>query len=107
MRIGTALINGSWFVGACRASPTTRWSCTAIATSTGSANAAGLLIVSAPSPVMEATDDEDTYFYIHTLAVGSDGKLKLLEPERVAVRGRRVHDDFAVVRVDPEQADPE
>jgi hypothetical protein len=67
----------------------------------------GLLIVSAPSPVMEATDDEDTYFYIHNLAVGSDGKLKLLEPERVAVRGQRVHDDSAVVQADPEQADTE
>ncbi len=56
---------------------------------------------------MEATDDEDTYFYIHTLAVGPDGKLKLLEPERIPVRGQRVRDDSAVVRADPEQADPE
>ena len=56
---------------------------------------------------MEASDNEDTYFYIHTLAVGPDGKLKLLEPERVVVRGRRVNDDSAIMRADPEQADPE
>ena len=30
---------------------------------------AGLPIVSAPSPVMEVTDDYDTAFYIHTLAI--------------------------------------
>lgn len=48
---------------------------------------AGLPIVSAPSPVMEATDDMDTYFYIHTLAVGADGRLRLLSPERVIVHG--------------------
>jgi hypothetical protein len=92
-RIGTALINGSWFVrrlqhladhavvmhghrhidwiGAC----------------------GGLLIVSAPSPVMAATDDRDTYFYVHTLAVGTDGKLRLLEPDRIDLRGRQIADD--------------
>ena len=48
---------------------------------------AGLPIVSAPSPVMEATDDMDTYFYIHTLAVGADGRLRLLTPERMNVAG--------------------
>ncbi len=87
-RIGTALINGSWFlrrlrhladhavlmhghrhidwIGAC----------------------GGMLIVSAPSPVMDATDADQTYFYIHTLAVGDDGKLRLLTPERVTMPGR-------------------
>ena len=49
----------------------------------------GLLIVSAPSPVMEATDDRDTYFYIHNLAIGADGKLKLLEPDRIDLPGRK------------------
>jgi hypothetical protein len=47
----------------------------------------GLRIVSAPSPVMEATDDEDTAFYIHTLAVDDGGKLQLLDPDRILVRG--------------------
>ncbi|MET0689135.1 MAG: metallophosphoesterase, partial [Methyloceanibacter sp.] len=47
----------------------------------------GLRIVSAPSPVMEATDDEDTAFYIHTLAADDGGKLQLLDPDRIVVRG--------------------
>jgi hypothetical protein len=46
---------------------------------------AGLSIVSAPSPVMEATDDADTYFYIHTLAAQNGGRFGLLAPERVVV----------------------
>ena len=39
-----------------------RSSCTATAISTGSAHAASLKIVSAPSPVMEATNEAPTYF---------------------------------------------
>jgi len=87
-RVGTALINGSWFVrklkpllgraivmhghrhidwiGAC----------------------GDLKIVSAPSPIMGVRDDEPTHFYIHTLAVGSDGRLDLLSPQRVDIPGR-------------------
>ncbi|BBF93843.1 metallophosphoesterase family protein [Blastochloris tepida] len=86
-RIGTALVNGSWFVrrlqqilpgavvmhghrhidwiGAC----------------------GSLRIVSAPSPVMEAKDDKPTHFLIHTLADGADGGLDLLEPERIVIAG--------------------
>jgi hypothetical protein len=87
-RVGTALINGSWFVrklkplsgraivmhghrhidwiGAC----------------------GDLKIVSAPSPIMGVRDDEPTHFYIHTLAAGSDGRLDLLSPQRVDIPGR-------------------
>jgi hypothetical protein len=87
-RIGTALINGSWFerrlealagravvmhghrhidwIGAC-----------------------GLLkIISAPSPVMNATDAA-THFYIHTLAAGPNGQLGLLSPQRVEIAGEK------------------
>jgi hypothetical protein len=82
-RIGTALINGSWFVrklgpfgnrtvimhghrhidwiGACGT----------------------LKIISAPSPVMGAVEDTPAYFYIHTLAAGPGGRLGLLPPEIV------------------------
>jgi hypothetical protein len=107
VRIGTALINGSWFVRRLQGLSDNAVVMHGHRHIDWIGECGGLLIVSAPSPVMEATDDEDTYFYIHTLAVGSDGKLKLLEPERVPVRGRRVHDDSAVVQADPEQADPE
>jgi hypothetical protein len=51
---------------------------------------AGIRIVSAPSPVMEATDDVPTWFYIHTLAIGRDLNLKLLPPQRVSIAGRQV-----------------
>ena len=44
-------------------------------------------ILSAPSPVMEVTDDAATCFYIHTLAVGPDRRLRLLRPQRVTVEG--------------------
>lgn len=87
-RIGTALINGKWFIR--RLQPLA-----------GRAvlmhghrhidwigECAGLLIVSAPSPVMEATDNLDSYFYIHTLAVGADRHLRLLHPQRIAVEGQ-------------------
>jgi len=50
---------------------------------------AGLTIVSAPSPVMEVTDDKDTAFYIHTLAIDTDGKLSLLAPRRIVIPGER------------------
>ena len=83
-RIGTALVNGSWFlrklqpyanrivimhghrhvdwIGAC----------------------GRLRIVSAPSPVM-APESELTHFYIHAVSAGPDGRLKLLAPERVEI----------------------
>ncbi|HVX75682.1 MAG TPA: metallophosphoesterase [Bradyrhizobium sp.] len=86
-RVGTALINGSWFmrelmpfaprivimhghrhidwIGACGA----------------------IKILSAPSPVMGATDDACTHFHIHTLAAGFDGRLDLLQPERIDIPG--------------------
>ena len=86
-RIGTALINGSWFlrqlkpyaerlvvmhghrhvdwVGACGA----------------------LTIVSAPSPVM-APESRDTHFYVHALAVGPNGRVHLLAPERVEIAAK-------------------
>ena len=86
-RIGTALINGQWFVrrlqpfadkivvmhghrhfdwfGRCGAFP----------------------ILSAPSTVMGGTDDAPTRFYIHAITVGADGKLKLLQPQPVDVDG--------------------
>jgi hypothetical protein len=102
-RIGTALINGSWFVrqlqhlghravamhghrhidwiGAC----------------------GSLRIVSAPSPVMEATDAEPTSFHIHTLVAGPAGRLCLLRPERVEIAGE---DDRAGARSPPATAPP-
>jgi calcineurin-like phosphoesterase family protein len=86
-RVGTALVNGSWFVrkllplasravvlhghrhidwiGAC----------------------GDLRIISAPSPVMGVRDDEPTYFYIHTLTADLAGRVRLLSPQRVDITG--------------------
>jgi Calcineurin-like phosphoesterase len=83
-RVGTALVNGSWFqrvlkpyagrivvmhghrhvdwIGAC----------------------GELKIVSAPSPVM-APQSAPTHFYVHTLAAGPDGRLGLMAPERIDI----------------------
>jgi predicted MPP superfamily phosphohydrolase len=87
-RIGTALINGSWFIR--RLHPLSGRS----ALLHGHRHVdwigecAGLLIVSAPSPVMNATDDLASYFYIQTFAVGPHGRLRLLAPERITVKGQ-------------------
>ena len=87
VRIGTALVNGNWFVR--RLKPLAR----RIVLMHGHRHidwigeCGGMPIISAPSPVMEATDDMQTYFYIHTLAVGADGRLKLLRPQRIPVPG--------------------
>lgn len=86
-RIGTALVNGNWFLRRLRPLKER------VVLTHGHRHidwigeCGGLVIVSAPSPVMEATNDLDTCFYIHTLEAGSDGRLALLEPQRVPVRG--------------------
>jgi predicted MPP superfamily phosphohydrolase len=87
-RIGTALINGNWFarrlqnlagrIVVMHGHRHIDWI----------GSIAGIPLVSGPSPVMEATNDMDTAFYIHTLAVGPDGELELLKPRRIVVRGK-------------------
>ena len=86
-RIGTALINGNWFV---------RW----LKRLSGRAalmhghrhvdwigECAGLPIVSAPSPIMGTTNEGATHFYVHTLTPGADRRLTLLKPQRVDLAG--------------------
>jgi hypothetical protein len=86
-RIGTALVNGSWFVRKLRPFGKRAvvmhghrhidW-----------IGACGTLkIVSAPSPVMGGPDAEPTHFLIHTLAAGSNGQLWLLPPQGVEIAG--------------------
>ena len=81
-RIGTALINGSWFqrvlkpyderIVVMHGHRHVDW--------TGACGK--LKIVSAPSPVM-ATDTKPTHFYVHALGPGADGRLALMEPTRI------------------------
>jgi hypothetical protein len=89
-RIGTALINGTWFVRELQ--------------SLGSkvvvmhghrhidwiGECGPLRIISAPSPVMTPGPDgtdKSGHFHIHTLGLGGDGSLCLLRPERVDIAG--------------------
>lgn len=86
-RLGTTLVNGNWFLR--RLAPMAKravlmhghrhidWI----------GECGGLVIVSAPSPVMEAKNDAGTYFYIHTLEIGPDHCLRLLQPQRIDVPG--------------------
>ena len=83
-RVGTALINGSWFqrllqpygdrVVVMHGHRHVDWM-----------GACGKLkIISAPSPVM-GPSDRATHFYVHAVAARDDGSVSLLAPERVDV----------------------
>jgi 3',5'-cyclic AMP phosphodiesterase CpdA len=84
-RIGTALINGNWFVRRLRHLANRAVVMHGHRHIDWIGECAGLHIVSAPSPVMEATDDHTTCFYIHSLAAGANGRVSLLPPQRIAV----------------------
>ena len=87
-RVGTALINGNWFVRRLRSFAGRAILMHGHRHVDWIGECSGIPIVSAPSPVMEATDDQDTCFYIHTLAVGADRRLRLLQPQRVTISGQ-------------------
>jgi hypothetical protein len=86
-RIGTALINGTWFVRQLQPLGSKVVAMHGHRHIDWIGDCGGVRIVSAPSPVMEATNDKPTCFYIHTLAAGSEGRLRLLAPERVEIPG--------------------
>ncbi|MET0528220.1 MAG: metallophosphoesterase [Microvirga sp.] len=83
-RIGTALINGSWFVRQLRPQAGrlvvfhghrhTEWI----------GQCGGVRIVSASSPVMDMANNGSVSFFVHTLAV-SGGEVQLAAPERLEV----------------------
>ena len=86
-RIGTALINGNWFIRSLQPLAGRVILMHGHRHIDWIGKCAGLPIVSAPSPVMEATNDMPTTFYIHTLVVDAGGQLELLSPERIVVDG--------------------
>jgi hypothetical protein len=88
-RIGTALINGSWFVRRLEALADRAVVMHGHRHIDWIGTCGPLKIISAPSPVMNATDDATTHFYIHTLTAGADGRLDLLSPERVEIAGKK------------------
>ncbi len=81
-RIGTALINSSWFVRQLKPFATR------IVVMHGHrhvdwAGACGeLTVVSAPSPVM-GPETRGTHFYVQTLTVAPGGRVSLHQPERI------------------------
>lgn len=84
-RIGTALINGSRFVRQLKPFGHRLVAMHGHRHIDWIGRCGPLKIVSAPSPVMEAMDDQPTSFYIHTLAAADDGGLALLQPERIDI----------------------
>ncbi len=88
VRIGTALINGNWFVRRLKPLAGRAVLMHGHRHIDWIGECGGLPIISAPSPVMEATDDVATYFYVHTLAVGRDRRLGLLPPQRITIAGQ-------------------
>ncbi len=72
-RIGTALINGTWFVRRLQHLAHHAVIMHGHRHVDWIGECGGLQIVSAPSPVMAATDYLETYFYVHTLAIGRMG----------------------------------
>lgn len=86
-RIGTALINGTWFVRQLQSLGGRVVAMHGHRHIDWIGECGGVRIISAPSPVMEATDDKPTCFHIHTLALGAEGQLRLLTPEHVEIPG--------------------
>jgi Calcineurin-like phosphoesterase len=84
-RIGTTLVNGNWFVRALKFLAGRAVLMHGHRHVDWIGTCCGLRILSAPSPVMDATDDQDTCFYLHTLAAGTDRRLRLLQPQRITV----------------------
>jgi hypothetical protein len=86
-RVGTALVNGSWFVRKLKPFADRIVIMHGHRHIDWIGTCGALKIVSAPSPVMNATDDKTTHFHIHTLTSGAEGKLCLLAPEKVEIEG--------------------
>ena len=86
-RIGTALINGSYVVRRLQKLAGRAILMHGHRHIEWTGTAGGLIVVSAPSPVMEATDTQTTHFYIHTVAAIGGGRIALLEPEKVTLPG--------------------
>jgi hypothetical protein len=83
-RIGTALVNGAWFLRLMK--PYAQ----RIVIMHGHRHIdwigtfGRLRLISAPSPVMERAN-QSTHFYVHSLAAGPNGSINLLTPHRIEI----------------------
>ena len=81
-RIGTALINGAWFLRVLRPYAARLLVMHGHRHIDWVGGCGKLKLISAPSPVM-ARPDEATHFHVHSLAAGPDGSIRLFAPQRV------------------------
>lgn len=86
-RIGTSLINGSWFVRQLKPFASRVVLMHGHRHIDWIGHCGALKIISAPSPVMEALNQEPTSFLIHSLTRAGDGNVELQEPLRVNLPG--------------------
>jgi 3',5'-cyclic AMP phosphodiesterase CpdA len=95
-RVGTVLINGNWMLRQLQPLSGRAVLMHGHRHIDWIGKCMGLLVVSAPSPVMEATDDMTTSFYIHTLERTLEGKVALGQPEEIRIEGAApLHDSAA------------
>jgi 3',5'-cyclic AMP phosphodiesterase CpdA len=84
-RVGTALINGTWFVRRLRRLTDRAVIMHGHRHIDWIGQCAGLPIISAPSPIMIQGDDRDAYCYIHTIGSADDGRIGLRQPQRIGL----------------------
>lgn len=86
-RIGTALVNGSWFVRRL-----SRFADRVVVMHGHRhidwiGRCGPLVIISAPSPVMNAKDSGTTAFYVHAIGRTAEGRIALHAPRRIEIEG--------------------
>ncbi len=86
-RIGTALVNGSWFVRRL-----SRFADRVVVMHGHRhidwiGRCGPLVIISAPSPVMNAKDTGTTAFYVHVIGRTAAGRIALHAPRRIEIEG--------------------
>ena len=86
-RIGTALINGTWLVRQLKPFAGRSVVMHGHRHIDWIGTCGEIKIVSAPSPVMGRKNDEGAHFHIHTIAAALNGRLLLLQPERIHLDG--------------------
>jgi hypothetical protein len=84
-RVGTALINGTWFVRGLHRLTDRAVIMHGHRHIDWIGQCARLPIISAPSPVMAPGDDREAYFYVHTLRSAGDGRIGLQRPQRIGL----------------------
>lgn len=86
-RVGTALVNGHWVLQRLRRIAPRIVVLHGHRHYDWMGRCGGLRIVSAPSPVMGATDEAERHFWLHAFRPEADGGLAMLAPRRVVVPG--------------------